>query len=327
MTHTGAATPRKRRWIGLWLPWAATGLLVVAWSLLWLWLRGETERGIEAAATALRAHGGQAAWSSLTFGGYPFRLDVEAANLRLADPSGWSVALPSLKAEAYAFAPTRWILATDQGLTFTRPGEGPVRIGSPLLRASLNSWDQHPPRISFVGDDLTFEAAAGGAFPLAGAKAVQVYTRAGPDDQAALFVEVDGGAAAPGTDLDKLAGGGAVRLTLDAILSHASALAGSAWRDAVASWARAGGELSLRRLAFVAGGMSLQAHTGSVTVDDDARLVGDIDATLTAENQSAPARLSMRRDGLWLGPARIAGSPRVYLLCLHAESSDRRACA
>jgi hypothetical protein len=327
MTHTGATAPRKRRWIGLWLPWAAAGLLVVAWSLIWLWLRGETERGIEAAATGLRAHGGQAAWSSLTLGGYPFRLDVEAANLRLAEPSGWSVSLPSLRAEAYAFAPTRWILATDQGLTFTRPGEGPVRIASPLMRASINGWDQHPPRISFVGDDLTFAAVPGGAFPLAGAKAVQVYTRAGPDDQGALFVEVDGGAAAPGTDLARLAGAGPVRLTLDAILSHASAFAVSDWRSAVVGWTRAGGQLSVRRLAFAAGGASLEAQTGSVTVDNDARLVGEIDATLTAQNRSVPARLSLRGDGLWLGPARIAGSPRVYLLCLRTGSSDRRACA
>ena len=327
MTHTGAAAPRKRRWIGLWAPWAAAGLLAVAWSLLWLWLLGETERRVEAAAAGLRAHGGQAAWSTLESSGYPFRLDVEAANLRLADASGWSVSLPSLKAEAYAFAPTRWILATDQGLTFTRPGDGPVRVGSPLMRTSLNSWDQHPPRISFVGDDLTFAAAPGGAFPLAGAKAVQAYTRAGPDDQAALFVEVDGGAAAHGTDLDKLASGGQVRLTLDAVLSHASALAGPDWRGAVANWARAGGRLSLQHLAFAAGGTSLEAHAGSVTVDNGGRLAGDVDATLTAENQSVPARLSLRPDGLWLGPARIAGSLKVYLLCLHTESSDRRACA
>ena len=311
MTHSGAAAMRKRTWIGLWAPWAAAGLLVIAWSVLWLWLRSETERRIEAAATGLRARGWQASWSALTFSGYPFRLDVEAAHLRLADPSGWSVDLPLLKAEAYAFAPTRWILATDQGLTFARPGAGPVRVGSPLLRASVNSWDQHPPRISFVGDDLVFQAPAD-TFPLSGAKTVQVYTRAGPADQAALLIEVDGGAAAPGTDLGKLAGAGPVSLTLDAILSHAGALAGPDWRAAVMGWTQAGGRLGLQRLAFAAGGAALESRAGSMTVDGGGHVVGRADARVTVNGHSAPARLSLQPGGVWLGPARIAGSPTVY---------------
>lgn len=311
MTHTEAGAERKPRWLGLWLPWALAALLVVGWSLVWLGLRGETERRIDAAAASIRAHGGQASWSALRLGGYPFRLDVDVADLRLADPSGWSVSLPSLKAETYAFAPTRWILATDAGLTFTRPGEGPVRVVSPLLRASLNSWDQHPPRLALVGDDLTFTAAPG-AFPLAGAKVLQVYTRAGPADQGAVLLEVDGGRPAPGTDLAKLASAGAVTLTIDAVMSHASALSGAGWRASAAGWSRGGGELSLQRLTFAAGSAFLEAHSGSLTLGDDGRLAGWIDSRLSGAGRTTPVRLVFQDGGAWLGPARIGTSPRAY---------------
>lgn len=310
MTHTGAGG--RRKWIGLWLPWSLAGLLVLAWSGLWFWERSEAERRIEAAAATVRARGGQASWSALAFDGYPFRLDVTASNLRLADPSGWSVRLPLLKAEAYAFAPTRWLLATDQGLTLTWPGAASLRIAAPLLRMSINSWDQHPPRISFVGDDLRFDDTPD-AFALASGKTAQIYTRAGPSDQAALRVELDGGVAAPGTGLAKLAGTAPASLTFDAIFSQASALSGPGWGAAASNWAQASGQISVQRLTFSAGPASLDAHSGALTIGGDGRLVGQIDSTLTlAAGTAAPAKLAFRPDGVWLGPARIAGPVRAY---------------
>lgn len=308
MTLSRAAPSGKPRRLGLYLPYGVVGLLVAIWSFGWLWLRHETEGRLEEAAAALRAHGWRASWSSLSCGGYPFRLDIDASNLQLADPSGWSIVLPSLKSEAYVFAPTHWLLATGDGATFTWPGAGPVRVTAPLLRASINSWDQRPPRISLVGDDLTFA----GPFPLASATALQFYTRAGPNDQGALLLEVDGGVARAATDLDKLAGGRPASLTVDAILSHASALAGPDWRAAVQGWSLHRGSLSLQRLAFAAGATSLDAHAGALSVDDQGRLAGWASGQLSQVGAVAPARLVLQGGGVWLGPERIAASPRVY---------------
>ena len=213
MTHSVTTPPRKPRRLGLWIPWGAALILAIGWSGWWLWLRGETEHQIDAAAAGLRAHGGQASWATRQIGGYPFRLDVDFTDLKLAGASGWAISLPTLKSEAYAFAPTRWIVATRDGATLTEPGAAPLTIASPVMRASLNSWDQHPPRFSFVGDDLSFAFGAGAPpFPLARAKSVQFYTKAGPDDQGAMLFEITGGAATAGTDLGQLAGGQPVGL-------------------------------------------------------------------------------------------------------------------
>src|SRR5215469_5431715 len=122
MSLSRAAPGGKPRRLGLYLPFALLAVVILAWSSGWLWLRGETQRRMDETANSLRAHGWRASWSAASIGGYPFRLDVDLSNLQIADPSGWSLALPSLKSEAYVFAPTRWLLATEEGLTFGRPG-------------------------------------------------------------------------------------------------------------------------------------------------------------------------------------------------------------
>jgi len=313
MTHSDPVPPRKPRRLGLWIPWGAALILAIGWSGWWLWLRGETEHQIDAAAADLRTHGGQASWATRQIGGYPFRLDVDFTDLKLADASGWAISLPTLKSEAYAFAPTRWIVATRDGATLTEPGAAPLTIASPVMRASLNSWDQHPPRISFVGDDLSLAVPPGAPpFPLASAKSVQFYTKAGPDDQGATLFEIAGGAATTNTDLGRLAGGKPVALTVDAIFSHASALDAPDARTAALGWARAGGMTTLQHLTFAAGATTLDTTKGSFTVGGDGRLAGSAKATLASGGTPAPATLQAHDGALWLGSLKIAPSPRVF---------------
>jgi hypothetical protein len=309
MTHSVAAPPRKPSRLGLYLPWGVALLLAVGWSAWWEALRIGTERRIDVAAAAFRAQGGQVTWQSRHIGGYPFRLDVDVQGLSLAG-SGWALALPSLKSEAYAFAPTRWILATQDGATLTPPGGTPIRIAAPLLRASLNSWDEHPPRLSFVGDDLAF--TAGPTFPLASAKSVQVYTRAGPDDQGAFLIKIDGGVAAPGSSLAKLAAGQPVSLTVDAIFSHASVLEAGPWRASVLGWSAQGGAVTAQHIDFAAGPATLEAHAGAFGVGPDGALTGQAPASLTVAGKPSPATLGAHDDDLWLGGSRLRAAPRAF---------------
>ena len=309
MTHSVAAPPRKPSRLGLYLPWGAALLLAVGWSAWWGLLRLESERRIDRAVAGFRAGGGQVSWRSRHFGGYPFRLDVDVQDLSLAG-SGWALTLPSLKTEAYAFAPTRWVLATQDGATLTPPGGAPIRIAAPLLRASVNSWDEHPPSLSFVGDDLAF--TAGPTFPLASAKSVQVYTRAGPDDQGAFLVKIDGGIPAPGSTLATLAAGQPVSLTIDAIFSHARALGAAPWRAGVLGWSAAGGAITVQHIDFAAGPATLEAHAGAFGVGQDGALAGASPANATLAGKTAPAPLSTHDGGLWLGGARLMTAPRVF---------------
>jgi len=332
-THSAAAAVRKPRRLGLWLPWAALAVAAAGWSLAWLWMIHETQSRLDAGAAALRRAGWTVAWGGRHVGGYPFRLDVDLTDLRLADPSGWAVALPALKSEAFAFAPTNWVFYVPGGLSFTRPDGGPVDVTAGALRASVNSWDETPPRISLEGDDLAFAAAPGAKpFSLLSAKSVQFYTRAGPGQQAALFFSLDGGAARPGSWVGKLAAGGPVAVRLDGIISGADDLNGASWRSLIANWSSKGGAFDVHQLTLTAGDVALDAHKGGVAVADDGRLEGVLEASLrgelralaVAQTGKAPAvgpgaarnsvelPLTFRDSGTWLGPIRLAAAPRVF---------------
>jgi len=333
VTHNAAVPHRKPRRLGLYLPWAALIIVAAGWSLAWLWMMGQTQSRLDAAAASLRKAGWSVAWGRRHVGGYRFRLDVDLTDLRVADPSGWAVALPALKSEAFAFAPTNWVAYVPAGLTFSRPDGGPVDVTAGALRASLNGWDESPPRISVVGDDLTFAAAPGAKpFSLTGAKSLQFYTRAGPGKQAALFLSLDGGAARPGSWVGQIAAGGPVGIKLDGIISHADALQGETWRGLIANWSAQGGAFDVHQLTLTAGDASLDARKGGVAVADDGRLEGILEANLRDERrvlavaqtgQPPPAdasagtnavglRLTLRDGATWIGPLRLAPAPRAY---------------
>ena len=232
-THSGPTPPRKPRRLGLWIPWGVAVVLAICWSLAWLWLMGETERRMDAGAASLRAAGWHVAWADRHLGGYPFRLDVDLTGLVVADPSGWSIAVPALKSEAYAFAPAHWVFFLPGGLVVTRPRDGAIDVAAPVLRGSLDGWDRSPPRIAIEGEGMSFMAAPDAApVTITTIRRLQFYTRPGPADQGAAYLQIDGAAAMPTSWLGQLAAGGPVNLKADVILSRVSAFQGRGWREA-----------------------------------------------------------------------------------------------
>lgn len=332
-THSAVASRRKPRRLGLYLPWGALLILAAGWSLAWLWMMSQTQSRLDAAAASLRKAGWAVAWESRHVGGYPFRLDVDFTGLRVADPSGWAVALPALKSEAFAFAPTNWVFYAPSGLTFTRPDGGPVNVTAGALRASLSGWDEAPPRISLEGDDLTFAAAPGAKpFSLTAAKTLQFDTRVGPNRQAALFLGVGGGVALPTSWVGRIAAGKPIAITLDGIISHSDELRGDSWRGLVANWSAKGGTFDVHQLTLTAGDAALDARKGGVAVGDDGRLEGILEASLRDESRvlavaqsgkrpptdpgagtsALDTRLTFRDGATWIGPLKLAPAPRVY---------------
>jgi hypothetical protein len=332
-THSAAASDRKPRRLGLYLPWGALLILAAGWSMAWLWMIGQTQSRLDAAAASLRKAGWAVAWDSRHVGGYPFRLDVDFTDLRLADPSGWAVALPALKSEAFAFAPTNWVFYAPSGLAFVRPDGGPVNVTAGALRASVNGWDEAPPRISLEGDDLTFAAAPGAKpFSLTTAKSLQFDIRAGPRQQAALFLSVDGAAALPTSWVGLIAAGKPVAIKLDGIISHTDDLQGDTWRGLMANWSARGGTFDVHQLTLTAGDAALDVRKGGVAVADDGRLEGVLEANLrdearvlavaqtgkpppadpSAATDALDLRLTFRDGATWIGPLKLAPAPRAY---------------
>jgi hypothetical protein len=336
--------PRKPRRLGLYLPFALLLVAMAAWTVFWLYGRSEAQARMDAAVADLSRAGYQIGWKTRSVGGYPFRLDVTLTEAQVREPSGWALQAPRLEAEAYLYAPTHWLLAAPQGLTFVRPQGGPVAVTGTNLRASLSGFDQRPPSFSFQGVGLGFTPAPGAEpFVLQSAQMVEFHLRPGPDDQGGVFVTVTNGQARPGGLFGRIAGDKPVNLAWNATLSRMSAFAGADWPEAVRSWSDAGGLMTVRPDSqLTAGQAAAAARSGTLSVGRDGRLRGGLEVALrqapmalgamaasgalpynTADAASAVttagqdgdvahAVISFEAGQTTLGPVALGPAPKVY---------------
>lgn len=341
MTHSQSATPRRASRLGLYGPFVAVAIALVAWSGGWWWLRGQVLNGLAALAGARAAAGGGLTWRSTEVHGYPFRIDVDFKDIAWREPTGWAVAAPLLKSETSVFALGHWVAYAPLGLVIGRPDAGEVRIAAKAIRASLSDGAARPPNLAFEALGLSFAPAPGAAgYFLTSAAALRFYTRPGPNDQGAVYFAVEGAQASPGGALAHLAGGKPVNLAAEATYDHAGALAGPSWSSTVETWALAGGTLALRRLRLQAGDVALEAHGSGLAADADGRLTGTLEARLAHGEEAlsrlaqgsivdpaaarlgevvlrtapAPAnvRLVFQAGRTTLGPVALAAAPKVY---------------
>lgn len=339
--------PRKPSRLLLYVPFVLLLVLAAVWSAAWIWARGEAKTRMDAAVEALRTAGYEVSWKQRAIGGYPFRLDVSLTDARIRDRSGWALEAPRLEAEAYIHAPTHWIVAAPEGLTFVRPVGGPVQVGGRLIRASLSHVTNTPPNISFEGVGLRFQSAAGAEpFGLSAAERVEVHLRQAPKevgDEAGLWVSVKDGKAQLAGLLGRIAGDKPISIEWDSRLTMASALHGRNWPDAVRRWSAAGGRIVVKRAGLTAGDALVGANSGTLGVGPDGRVTGVLDVSLrqapralTAmgatgaipkERATAAAAVAEAREGAGdlaratlnfeagqttLGPVAIAPAPKVY---------------
>jgi len=307
----------------------------------WEWTRSKVLERL-AALRAPDPHRGWAlSYEGARLRGFPFRLDLDLGNARLSEASGWAVFAPRLKTEAYLFAAHNWVAVAPDGVVVTRRDAGALIVKGQALRASLSDAAAHPPRLSVEGVNLAFVTPPGARpFDLATAKGFHLHTRAGPADEGAIYLGVEGGQAAPAGTLGLIAAGGPVVFTLDGIYSHAGALTGPDWSSSLRAWTRAGGDLTVRRLELTAGKAAIVAKAGSLVIGPDGRLTGDltVGAALTprilsimaargalnpdlaraggavalARTGSASLPLNFEAGRVTLGPAALGPSPRLF---------------
>ncbi|WP_304165297.1 DUF2125 domain-containing protein [Phenylobacterium aquaticum] len=275
------APDRKHRRLGLYVPFAIAAMIAIAWTAVWIGIRGEAIRTIDADAAILRKAGYDVAWQDRRITGWPFRMDVAFTELRLREPTGWGFAAPKLEAEAFAYALDHWMIAAEDGFTFTRPRGGPVEVKGRVLRASLTDVRQTPPALSIEGLDVTFASGPGAQpFSLASAKRVELHLRPGPDDQGAILFKVEDGRTAPGSTLGAVGEGKPVSIIWDSILSKVSALKGADLAERSQAWSLAGGQFQVRQAGITAGDASLGAQAGKLALDSDGYLSGSLDITV-----------------------------------------------
>ncbi len=313
--------PPSRVW--LYAPYGALVIAILVWSGVWLLVSHAAVTRMDEAAARLRAQGWTVTWASRQLGGYPFRLNLRLGAARIAEPSGWSVAAPALEAEAYAYAPGHWVMIAPQGVTLTRPNGGAVSVAGEVLKASvIRAGDQQTPQIAIEGRKLSAAPLSGGRpLPIAAADRFALYLRPLAQDQAEFQLQLDGATPAAGGLLARLSADHALNLVWDEALSHAGALSGRDWPSAVRRWSLAGGDLSLVHGELSAGGVSLTAQSGRLTVGDDGYLAGRValdlghggglgDAIPGVSLASTDLTLSGGRTRL--GPFVVAKAPKVY---------------
>lgn len=341
------AAPRKSSPLIIYVAFGLTLLLVAGWSGAWVWARGQLAARLDAGADGLRRAGYEVSWSARSLGGYPFRLDVTLTDAVIRDRSGWALQTPRLEGEAPLYAPTHWVVAAPEGLTFVRPVGGPVRVTGKLVRASVTHLANTPPNISFEGVDLAFQPAAGAQpFALSSAQRIEVHLRRAPaeiGDEAGVWVSIKDAKARLTGLIGRIAGDKPVSFEWDSRLSHASALKGRSWADLIRNWTAAGGRMNVKQAGLTAGDALAGANTGTLTVDSDGRINGALElslreapralgvmgatgavpeaqaaaATAVVEARSAGAdavraTLAFQAGRTTLGPVALAPAPRVY---------------
>lgn len=310
------AQGRPRR-LGLYGPFVALAIALLAWAGAWLWMKTSLEKGLDQAAARASASGGRFTWSQLRMTGYPFRFDVDLTGLVWRGPDGWGLALPEVKAESSIFAFGHWVAYAPAGASLLRPS-GAVRIDARILRASLSSAADKPPTISIEGLGLGFIPAAGAAsFPFASAEELHVHTRAGPSDQGAFLVELHGARLPDRGFLGRLAGGAPARIVIDARFDRASALAGQDWSERLRSWSAAGGRLAVKQARFSLAGVSFTGTGDGLAVGPDGRLAGPLQIDLAGDVRghalmSGRVTLDLADGRARLGPFDIGPSPKLY---------------
>jgi hypothetical protein len=335
--------PLRQRRLGLYGPFILLLVAVIAWSLGWLWMRDQVGRHLDAFRSAMAQAGYEVSWRTQSVWGYPFRLDLSLSDFAMRAPAGWRLSVPTAEAEAEFLTPDHWVLDIPSDVTLTNPAGEALLIRTKVLRASLSDTDADPPRLSVEGIGVTLTGPTdANPFFFSSAGEVHLHTRAGPNDQGALYLEVDQ-AMAPFTGLlGRIADGKPVTLIADTIYSHAGALNGADWAASVARWRDQGGVLNMRTLKLLAGDAVLDAKPGTLTIDQDGRLKGSLSVALRAApralaamTQSGAIRpetaataasvldashqgavdavtIDFQAGQTTLGPAAIGPSPKVY---------------
>lgn len=328
--HHRASKPRRR---GLWWPYIVLVLAFAAWSLVWVLLRIQIEGAIDRTSADLRKTGHEVSWSKRTIAGYPFRFEIQLTDVKLAEPSGWGLAAPDLKAVAAAYAVDHWVFVAADGLTLSRPGSSPVGIRGQVLRASIADA-RAAPRFSFEGRKLTFQPHSGGdSFPFISADLAEIHLRPRDADRGELLWRLEGVQTRRAGIFAQVAPLAPLTLRMAADVDKRSQLTGPDWAGSVRRWSDADGTANVTQLLASVGDVSVIAKGGPLTVADDGRLRGELRLTVrqgaaalaalgaaqgvesdTAAGATGDAvlPLSFGAEGSRIGPIRIGPAPRIY---------------
>jgi hypothetical protein len=281
---TDPSPPRHKR-SGLFAPIGLFLIALVAWSVWWFVLAGQVGERLDTRIEAMRAAGWEVAYSGRSTTGWPFRVQVEAENVRITAPSGHALAAPDLAAEANAWNPDKWVLVAGDGLVLTRAGKGDVAIGGRVIRASVSGLTQRWPNLAIELADATFIAHRDAeVFPISRAERIEAYLRphlapAGTDgvensvDVLFRLIDAEG---RPGGPVEGMARNGKLTLQIETVVEDADRLRGADAAGVFSAWTRAGGRFTAVRGEVSAGDSRATLASDVLAATPDGRLEGTV---------------------------------------------------
>jgi hypothetical protein len=302
----GSAADRRPSRFWLYTPFVLLVLLAVAWSAAWFLIRGRVEAGLDAWLAAEAAAGRQWTCTDRTIEGYPFRIEISCAELRLQG-EGPAGSFGPVEAVAQVYQPRHAIVVIGGPLRLTERGvaaaaewrrlEASVRIaGGGLRRASLVA--QAPSlRITGLPEDLVLSSDT-----------LSLHLRPNPTRGAEGAVDIAASATGARVPrLDALAGGPEpANLQIDLTATQSGAFADGVGVGEVERWREAGGRIDLLLLSVAKGGRRLEAK-GTLRLDDQHRPAGQLTLAGTGLDDLI-ANLTGGRSGGLLG-ALLGQSP------------------
>lgn len=282
MADHALVRPKRRSRVWLYAPYALLLVLALLWSAAWLVIRERTTRGLDE-WLATEAAGGRA-WTCAerSVGGYPFRMELACAALRLSRP-GLEADFGRLLVVSQIYDPRHVIAELGGPLRLTAAGAASVEAGWRLLQVSLAGATGGFERLSLSADAPTIRIAPlpGGPFPpdsevtLTG-EHLELHVRPGSGEpgryQAAFSARQ---AVIPGL-ADLIGGQEPADLDLDLAATEIRNLAARSLPEEAERWRAAGGVLDITRLRLAKGARRIEGR-GRLGLDEAHRPQGQLD--------------------------------------------------
>jgi hypothetical protein len=291
------AAPRRPGRFWLYTPFALLALVAVAWSVAWFVIRGRVADGLDAWLAAEAAAGRQWTCAGRSLAGYPFRIELSCAELRLRS-EGLSGSLGPVEAVAQVYQPRHAIVLAG----------GPLRLGDGTVTASAE-WSRLEVSVRVARNGLQRASlvarapqlrVTGGPEPLVlASESLNLHLRPSPAAEGAVDIAANlAGARLPA--LDAFAGGTEpADLQIDVTATEATEFADGFGPGDVERWREAGGRIDLLLLSIAKGARRLEAK-GSLRLDDQHRPAGQL--TLAGAGlDDLVAKLTGSRSGGLLG--------------------------
>lgn len=268
----------------IFLPVVVLLLLLAAYAGYWLFIASR----IEEAARALKEHPADGAlaidFAGLSVGGFPFRIELSATELRIAG-ADLQFAAARLDANLLPYDLDHIVLRLDGevDLTLARNDESgapaPLRLqgAAASFLASYIADGDGPARLDIAVNGFSGNLVDGANAPVAlDAGLAEIHLRRAPDDASStgLVARLESLTVGPGIEM--VLGPAIERAYLEA---HLQGLALPAMQSPgyVRAWAEAGGRAAIADAKLLWGGVDIEAK-GALALDSTRRLMGELDA-------------------------------------------------